>query len=118
MKKAIVYYVLGFMAATGIAYAITVNPASNALADSANTALTIIYRDATGTIEGLKFSTGFVPAVKTKAQFDALTPTAVGQTYLCSDCTIIYQLCVSTSGTHISDFKASHSATVGCGSGN
>lgn len=55
-------------------------------------------------------------AVKTKAFFDATTP-VVGDTYLCSDCTIPYSVCVGTGAT-VSGFKVSHSATVGCGTNN
>lgn len=117
MKRTVTAFIIGLIFATGIGYAITINPASNALADSVNTALTIIYRDANAQIEGLKFSTGFTPLIRTKAQFDALTGLSVGQTYLCSDCTIPYSVCVAT-GTGLSMTKVSHSATVGCGSGN
>ena len=47
MKKGILLAVF-VMALAGIGWGITVNPASNALADSEATALTIIYRDANG----------------------------------------------------------------------
>lgn len=55
-------------------------------------------------------------AVKAKAFFDATTP-AVGDAYLCSNCTIPYSVCVGT-GASLSGFKVSHSATVGCGTNN
>lgn len=55
-------------------------------------------------------------AVKTKAQFDALTG-VVGRAFLCSDCVIPYSVCVGT-GTTLSGWKVSHSATVGCGTDN
>ncbi len=55
MKKIIAAFFVGLMFATGIGYAITVNPASAVTADSAATALTIPYRDANGA-----FSAGVV----------------------------------------------------------
>ena len=42
--------------------------------------------------------------IKTKAEFDALTP-AFGDTYYCSDCTIPYDICTAT-GTDLSGFRA------------
>lgn len=48
MKRTLVGFLLGLLAATGIGYAITVNPASNVTADSNATAFTIPYRDANG----------------------------------------------------------------------
>ena len=109
MKKVLVAFILGLIAATGIGYAITVNPASAVTADSANTALTIPYRDANGA-----FSMGALTATsvsvsaqagpvnfqaKTKAQFDAIVP-AIGDMYRCSDCTEKL-VCIAT-GTAIS----------------
>ena len=115
MKKIIFGFVLGVMAFAGIGYAITVNPASAVTADSNNTALTIPYRDANGQTEGASFSSAFTPFARTKAQFDAITPTAAGQVYFCSDCTEKL-LCVST-GTTISGFQRSDSESIGCGTG-
>ena len=42
--------------------------------------------------------------IKTKAQFDALTP-AIGDTYYCSDCTVPYDICTATAAT-LSGFRA------------
>lgn len=57
------------------------------------------------------------PWSRTKAQFDALTPAAAGEIYICSDCTVTYAVCVST-GTGLSDFRQTIAAdtTTGCGS--
>lgn len=44
------------------------------------------------------------PAIKAKADFDALTP-ALGDTYLCSDCTVPYDICVAT-GAVLNGFRA------------
>lgn len=52
---------------------------------------------------------------RTKAQFDALDPITVGETYVCSDCTEVL-LCVST-GTAVAQFQRVDSATAGCGTG-
>jgi hypothetical protein len=116
MKKNIVAFVIGLIFAA-VGYTITTNPASNVTADSDNTALTIPYRDENAQLAGMEFSSGFVPLIRTKAQFDALTPTEVGLTYLCSNCTIPYSMCVAT-GTAKAQFKVTHSATVGCGTNN
>ena len=132
MKKVLILAALILTIAT-IGYTITVNPASSVTADSAATGLTIPYRDAnadfavnnltattiTPTSGALAISSvatsGYVTiANKPKTFFDAATPTAVGQSYLCSDCTITYQLCIAT-GTAKAQFRASHSATLGCG---
>lgn len=117
MKRIVLAFIAGLIAASGIGYAITTNPASNVTADSDNTALTIPYRDANGDVAGMEFSSGFIPLVRTKAQFSAMTGLAVGMTFLCSDCTIPYSVCVAT-GTGLSQTKVSHSATVGCGTNN
>ena len=69
----------------------------------------------TAAVTTAKLSTTFMDR-KTKAQFDASTP-VVGQVALCTDCTIAYSLCVGT-GTTLSGWKVSHSATVGCGTNN
>jgi len=81
---------LMFLAATG--YAVTTNPASNATADSANTPLTIIYRDSSGnfvagqaTLAGTVNSAQVGHASKTLAQLQALAA-AVGDSYYCSNC--------------------------------
>ena len=68
------------------------------------------------TSSALTVTDAFKPAVKTKAQMSAMTG-VVGAVYLCSDCTIPYSVCVGT-GTTISGWKVSHSATVGCGVNN
>lgn len=69
---------------------------------------------ATGAVDSTKLATVFFD-IKTKAQFSASTP-AVGQAALCSDCAITYQLCTATAAV-LSGWRASHSATVGCGTG-
>jgi len=51
------------------------------------------------------------PAVKTKAEIHAITP-ALGDVYVCSDCTNTYTLCSGT-GTAINDFREVGTAT-GC----
>lgn len=66
--------------------------------------------------------------VRTKAQIDAITPTAGGQTVICSDCTVPFDTCVST-GSTLSGFRAVINSAIntavpgtlvpkGCGSGN
>lgn len=122
MKKALVAFFIGLMTATGIGYAVTVNPASAVTADSDNTALTIPYRDANGAFSMGALTATSVSATaqagpvnfqaKTKAQFDALTP-AIGDMYRCSDCTEKL-VCIAT-GTALSDFQRMDSPTVGCG---
>ena len=52
---------------------------------------------------------------RTKAQIDAITPTAVGSVLFCSNCTIP-DVCVST-GTTLSGFKKI-GETAGCGTNN
>lgn len=137
MKKMLIAFVLGLIAATGIGYALTVNPTSNVLGDSDNTATTLVYRDTNGdfaagtitattvsaalsattiTVSSATVTNSLKMGLRTKAQFD-VTAAAVGTTYLCSDCTIAYSLCVAT-GTGAAQWKVTHSATVGCGTNN
>lgn len=90
-------------------------------ADSNNGFSTVVYRNGSGSVDSLNMVTAtmsgaFFPTVRTKAQFSAATG-VVGATYLCSDCTIAYSVCVGT-GTTLSGWKVSHSATVGCGTNN
>lgn len=70
---------------------------------------------AAGAVDSTKLATVFFD-LKTKAQFDASTPT-VGQAALCSNCTIPYQLCTASAAV-LSGWRAAHSATVGCGTNN
>ncbi len=120
MKKVLILAALILTIAT-IGYTITVNPASAVTADSAATALTIPYRDASGdfavntlTAANVTVTGATSIAVKDNAFFNT-TVGVVGATYLCSDCTIPYSLCVGTS-TALSGWKVTHSASVGCGS--
>ncbi len=127
---------LALLMLAGYAYSESINPASNALADSANTARTIAYRDANGdfaagtitvtaisgsgaisTTGGVKASsstTSNLPFVLdgmyTTAQVQAKTPTAAGQ--------LIYNVtlgdvCVST-GTTIQGYKVVGTASTTC----
>lgn len=107
-------------ALAGVSYSITVNPASNALADSAATGLTIIYRDASGDfasniatlsslVTGGVSSSGSValtggyvkPYPRTLAQIQAITPATgdLGGFVTCTNCAIAYSLCVATGAT-------------------
>ena len=118
MKKILIAFVLGLLAATGVGYAITVNTAAAVLGDSENTRLTVPYRDASAEMEGAKFSTAFLPLVRTAAQLDVLVPVyGAGSVVVCSDCTVDYSLCTAT-GTLAAQWARAGSATVGCGSGN
>lgn len=88
--------------------AVTTNPASNATADSANTPLTIIYRDAAGafsagiaSLSGLVMSGPVGHQSRTVAQLQAIVP-ALGDSYYCSDCSP-KKLVVST-GTSAGNF--------------
>ena len=118
MKKILIAFVLGLLAATGVGYAITVNTAAAVLGDSENTRLTVPYRDASAEMAGPKFSTAFLPLLRTKVQLDALVPEyGAGSVVVCSNCAIPYSLCTAT-GTLASQWARAGSATVGCGSGN
>jgi hypothetical protein len=68
--------------------ALTMNPASNALADSADTAQTIVVRDGSGNFAANTVSLDgpLQPKSKTLAQLQALVP-AAGDVYFCSNCT-------------------------------
>lgn len=126
MKNTVIAFIVGLIMATGIGYAITVNPASAVTADSANTGLTIPYRDTSGAFAmGALAATSVVASAqvgpvrtysRTKAAFDALVPTVVGEIYFCSDCSTP-NLCIST-GTAISQFLRVDSTTAGCGTNN
>ena len=122
MRKAIVGFLVGLFFATGIGYAITVNPASNVTADSAATAGTIILRDLSNafaagvaTLTGVTLSGPLTLASHTKAEFNSLDPAAIGEAYVCSDCTEILP-CFST-GTSVAQWQRSDSPTAGCGTG-
>lgn len=113
MKAKIVLACFIMIGLAVVGFAVTTNPASNVTADSANTALTIPYRDANGS-----FAMGqLIPLVQTKAQIDVLTPAAVGAVIVCTNCTIPYSLCTAT-GAAVSMWARAGSATVGCGTGN
>lgn len=72
----------------------------------------------TGTTKSTFTAAGYLQIpVKTKAQIDGLTPGAVGEPVICSNCVVANTLCSST-GTLVAQFRASYSTTVGCGSGN
>lgn len=62
---------------------------------------------------------GMRPFVRTKAQFDAMTPNAdeLGAMFICSDCSSPYAMCVTTGAT-LSGFRRSDSTTIGCGTNN
>lgn len=101
--------IIGLLFLAGTAYAVTTNPASNATADSANTPLTIIYRDASGnfaagqaTFAGTVNSAQVGHASKTIAQLQVIVPGAKGDSYFCSDCSPA-KLVVST-GTAAGNF--------------
>lgn len=82
----------------------------------------------TFTVEGaLTLGGALRPSIKTKAQFDTITP-VLGDSYLCSDCAVPYDLCVATGAT-ISGFRATINSAInttipgtlvpkGCGTGN
>lgn len=108
-------YKLGLADTAPLAFGVT--------ADSNSNASTVVYRNAAGAVDTINISTptftgGAVLAIKTKAFFDTNVPAVLGQTYLCSNCTIAYSVCTSTGAGHIGDYKVSHSATVGCGTNN
>lgn len=91
--------------------ALTVNPASNVTADSANTAGTIVLRDTSGNFSAGTITatlTGNVngvqtPTSKTLAQLILITPAAKGETYMCTDCSPA-KIVIAT-GTAISNFS-------------
>lgn len=107
MKYIIAAFLL--IGASAIALEVEINP----VAGTNETALTPASVTATGDVK----TTGgaFVPYARTKAQFSAMTPSAAGLVYWCSDCTEKL-LCVST-GTALSDFQRVDSPTAGCGTG-
>lgn len=91
MKKILAAIASLFVIAS-ISYAITVNPASNVTADSANTATTIVLRDANGS-----FAAGqFIPLSQTATQISTLVPLATGAVVFNSTHP---SLCVSTGTT-------------------
>lgn len=103
--------------------ALTVNPASAVMGDSANTATTLVYRDtngdfAAGTITATKIvSSGSIqPNVYTKTQIDTLVPGIQGQIIVCSNCTVPYVLCTST-GILAAQYVAMKTGS-GCGTNN
>lgn len=105
--------VLALIAFAVTGYAITVNPASNVTADSANTALTIPYRDSNGVVN-LDFlnaaQSGPVSTFsRTIAQLQVLVPAEAGDIYFCSNCANLLgntgELVVST-GTSAGNFAS------------
>lgn len=58
---------------------------------------------------------GVVYKSKTKAEFDALVPTEIGEIFVCADCTV-KNTCIST-GTAVAQWMRQDLATAGCGSG-
>ncbi len=71
---------LFFFAIVGAAYAVTVNPTSNVLGDSANTATTLVYRDSNGdfamrNLTATQVAADIIPADTNTARLH--TPTAV-----------------------------------------
>ena len=75
----------------------------------------------------LNSAAGMIPSIRTAAQIDAITG-VVGLVYICSDCTVPYDICVGT-GTALSGFRAVVNSAIntavpgtlvnkGCGSGN
>ena len=69
-------------------HAITANPASGVTADSAATALTVVYRDtnAATALGATTFSGKINPFSQTIAQLRLIVP-AAGDSYFCSNCT-------------------------------
>ena len=128
MKKVLILAAL-ILTIAGVGYAITVNPMSNVLADSASTAETIAYRDSNGdfAVKTLTVDTAVVASsvtlssvitlyTRTKTQIDTLAATALHQLIFCTDCTIP-GICKST-GTAAAQWEKIESATAGCGSNN
>jgi hypothetical protein len=89
MNKSLAFAVVVMVVAlvSGIG-ALTMNPASNALADSADTAQTLIVRDSNGNFAANTISLDgpFQLKSKTLAQLQLLVP-AAGDSYFCSNCT-------------------------------
>jgi hypothetical protein len=85
LALAVIAVVVALVAGVG---ALTMNPASNALADSADTAQTIVVRDGSGNFAANSISLDgpFQLKSKTLAQLQLLVPTA-GDVYFCSNCT-------------------------------
>lgn len=54
-------------------------------------------------------------ASKTMANFDALVPTAIGEVFYCSNCTV-KNTCIST-GTAVAQWMRMDLSTKGCGTG-
>lgn len=85
--------IVSMITLAAIGYTVTVNPASMVTADSANTALTIVYRDSNGA-----FSAGAIDtAVKSEtiAELLAETPASVGVERYCNNCSPL-KMVVST----------------------
>jgi hypothetical protein len=82
---AVVVMVVALVAGVG---ALTMNPASNALADSADTAQTIVVRDGSGNFAAntITLDGPFRQSSKTLAQLQLIVPT-VGDVYFCNNCT-------------------------------
>lgn len=93
----------------------TVNPASRVTADSDSTANTIVYRDdsanfAAATITANTVSATLAPTSKTKAQLQAMTPSAAGLVYYCSNCSV--STIVVSTGTSLDAFADSQKAAI------
>ena len=85
----------------------TANPASNVTADTEATAGTVVLRhSSTGasSLGGLTLTGGIGFYSRTIAQLLAITPSAVGQAYYCSDCSP--KKAVISTGTSVGNFAA------------
>ena len=92
----------------------TANTRVNIVLGTASTPTTPLYVDTAEIVATVPY----VPPIKTKAQFDAITATRSGQVYICSDCAVPFSLCVSTGTVFPSGFRRSDSTTAGCGTNN
>ena len=92
----------------------TANTRINFVLGTASTPTTPLYVDTAEIVATVPY----VPPIKTKAQFDAITATRSGQVYICSDCAVPFSLCVSTGTVFISGFRRADSTTAGCGTNN
>ncbi len=113
-RNFIIVLLFGLIGAVG--YAESINPASNALADSANTARTIVYRDASG-----NFSAGTITAaaisvtapVSNAALVPAIQTLTAGQTILADACGGVKRINAATAVTTDTENTFQSPATAG-----
>ncbi len=115
MKKSLLV-VVGLLALAYAAKAITLNPASNTLADSANTASAIVMRDAAGSAQYSQIQL----AATTTTQLIVTAPAAIGQLTVVSllDAGATgsnYTLCVASGTTTGAWIYLSTNTTPGAG---